>query len=119
MDSTISSTDSVTIRALLATNDRSLPQALSALLASNGIELQTVDKCGPEHFESQDYIILMLDGDLTYPVGDGLPALVVIAPSNPIEAYDKGADIVIDKPLRANVLMAKLRAVLRRYGVII
>lgn len=119
MDSTISSTDSVTIRALLATNDRSLPQALSALLASNGIELQTVAKCGPEHFESQEYIILMLDGDLTYPVGDGLPALVVIAPSNPIEAYDKGADIVIDKPLRTNVLMAKLRAVLRRYGVII
>ena len=43
--------------------------------------------------------------------------MVVISPDDPINAYDSGADLVIDKPLRTNVLLAKLRSVLRRYGV--
>lgn len=104
-------------RVLLATTDRSLPGLLSAMLVPNGFELHTVEVCAPEHVNSHEYILLILDGDSRLSFTDGLPAVVVIAPRDAVKAYDNGADLVIDKPLRANVLLAKIRAVLRRYGI--
>lgn len=87
------------------------------MLAPTGFEVQTVPDCAERDLQGGDYVILLLDGDPKFCVDCGLPAVVVISPSNPVDAYDKGADLVVDKPLVANVLMAKIRAVLRRYGV--
>lgn len=104
-------------RALLATADKDLPVLLDAMLAPVGFTVQTIapDKLGDMHHN--DYVILMLDGDPSVAIDEIMPAVVVIAPSDPVAAYDEGADLVVPKPLVANVFMAKIRAVLRRYGV--
>lgn len=104
-------------RALIATDDNSLPAVLSAMLAPTGIEVQRVDSQSMRPYGESDYMVVMVDGDPRGEVGQGLPAMVVISPDDPIGAYDSGADLVVDKPLRTNVLLAKLRSVLRRYGV--
>ncbi len=104
-------------RAIVATNDHSLPEVLSAILEPTGIELQRVPAGSMEPYDAAGYTLVMVDGDPQGEVGQGLPALVVISPDDPISAYDSGADLVVDKPLRTNVLLAKLRSVLRRYGV--
>ncbi len=104
-------------RAIVATDDQSLPEVLSAILEPTGIELQSVPAESLEPYDSEDYTLIMVDGNPQGEVGQGLPALVVISPDDPIGAYDSGADLVVDKPLRTNVLLAKLRSVLRRYGV--
>ncbi len=104
-------------RALVATDDNSLPEVLSAMLAPTGIEVQRVDAHSMKPYGDQTYTVVLVDGDPKGEVGQGLPAMVVISPDDPIGAYDSGADLVVDKPLRANVLLAKLRSVLRRYGV--
>lgn len=106
-------------RALLATTDKALPALLDAMLAPVGFTVQTIapDKVG--EMRHNDYVILMLDGDPHVAIDDIMPAVVVIAPSDPVAMYDEGADLVVPKPLVANVFMAKIRAVLRRYGVII
>lgn len=106
-------------RALVATDDNALPVVLSAMLAPTGIEVQRVDAKSMEPYGDRDYTLILVDGDPRGQVRDGLPAMVVIAPSDPVGAYDSGADLVVEKPLRTNVLLAKLRSVLRRYGVTI
>lgn len=106
-------------RAIVATNDHSLPQVLSAILEPTGIELQSVPAGSMKPYDADGFTLVMVDGDPKGEVGQGLPALIVISPEDPIGAYDSGADLVVDKPLRTNVLLAKLRSVLRRYGVII
>lgn len=105
------------MRAIVATNDQSLPEALSAILEPAGIELHHVPAESLEPYNTNGYTLAMVDGDPQAEVSQGLPVLVVISPHDPIGAYDSGADLVVDKPLRANVLLAKLRSVLRRYGV--
>lgn len=87
------------------------------MLAPTGFEVQTVPCCKAKDLYGKGFVILVLDGDMQFSVDCGLPAVVVISPSDAVDAYDKGADLVVDKPLVANVLMAKIRAVLRRYGV--
>lgn len=104
-------------RALLATNDKALPRLLSTLLEPLGFTVQTIPMNAKGPAKPNDYVILMFDGDPEYTVADMMPAVVVIAPSDPVAMYDDGADLVVDKPLIANVFMAKIRAVLRRYGV--
>ncbi|MBD5187937.1 MAG: response regulator transcription factor [Bacteroides sp.] len=104
-------------RALVATDDHSLPAVLTAMLAPTGIEVQCVDSQSMQPYAESGYTVVMVDGNPLGEVGQGLPAMVVISPDDPINAYDSGADLVIDKPLRTNVLLAKLRSVLRRYGV--
>lgn len=104
-------------RALVATDDSSLPEVLTAMLAPSGVEVQRVDARSMKPYGHGEYTIVMVDGNPRGEVGQGLPAMIVISPDDPIEAYDCGADLVVDKPLRANVLLAKLRSVLRRYGV--
>ncbi len=101
----------------MATTDKSLPSLLSALLEPTGFEVQTIPACNAHDVQGKEFVILVLDGDLHFSVDCGLPAVVVISQSDAVDAYDKGADLVVDKPLVANVLMAKIRAVLRRYGV--
>jgi len=43
-------------------------------------------------------------------------ALAVISPSNAVDAYEHGADIVLTPPLKLTILAAQVRAVMRRYG---
>jgi DNA-binding response OmpR family regulator len=43
-------------------------------------------------------------------------ALAVISPSNAVDAYEYGADIVLTPPLKLTILAAQVRAVMRRYG---
>ncbi len=63
-----------------------------------------------------DFKLLIIDGDITDRLTSDNTALVVISPSNNIAAYDLGADAVIDKPIVANIFLAKVRSILRRYG---
>lgn len=112
-------TEPVCKRALLATDDKALPKLLEAVLEPNGFDLQAVSLRGIKNIDPDDYAILVLDGDMQFIIDDGLPIVIVISPSDPIGAYDNGADLVVNKPLVANVLMAKIRAVMRRYGVAI
>lgn len=116
-DLTQNTTQTPARRALLATNDKALPKLLSAMLAPAGFSVQSIPAdCSGVPCPS-DYVILVLDGDPQIPLEGLMTAVVVIAPSDPVAVYDKGADLVVDKPLVANVFMAKIRAVLRRYGI--
>lgn len=112
-------TNIVTKRVLVATDDAALPELLSALLAPKGFEVHRVRPDEAEKVYRDGYTILMLDGDPQTNFAAGLPAIVVIAPSDPVAAYDRGADIVVNKPWVANILLAKIKAILRRYDVII
>lgn len=107
-------------RALVATDDNSLTEVLSAMLAPTGIEVQRVAAHSMEPYGAHSaYTLVLVDGDPMGTVNQGLPAMIVIAPKDAVRAYDSGADLVVEKPLRANILLAKLRSVLRRYGVTI
>lgn len=111
------SDQNITRKALLASNDAHLATLLPTLLAPTGYEVTTVAGGKYSKADANDYDILIIDGDPQLTFGEGLPAVVSVAPIDAIGAYDKGVDIVIDKPLMAKVFMAKIKAVLRRYGV--
>lgn len=106
--------------ALIVTDDQSLPKLLGAILIPAGFAVKTVAHPALEQeVENDDYTMLVIDGDLPGPMPALESAVVVIAPRNAVDAYDLGADLVIDKPLIANIFLAKVRAVMRRYGVAI
>lgn len=117
VDDSIQNTRTEAQRALVATNDKALPELLSAVLASAGFIVQTIPMDEAGTTKPNEFVILVLDGDPKFPFEGLSPAVVVISPSNPVAMYDRGADLVVDKPIVANVLMAKIRAVLRRYGI--
>lgn len=107
-------------RALVATNDSSLSHLLRAILASARIDVK-VSAVRSLHtaIDEDDFTLLIIDGDITEPFVYGNTALIAISPSNSVAAYDLGADMVIDKPIVANIFLAKVRSVLRRYGTVI
>jgi len=103
----------------VATDDDALPELLSALLAPNGFDVHPVKPDAAVKVYRDGYAIMVFDGDPQTDFAGGLPAIIVLSPADPVAAYDRGADIVVSKPWVANILMAKIKAVLRRYGVII
>lgn len=107
----------ITRRALLSSNDAHLATLLPTILAPTGYEVMAVAGGKYSKADANDYDILIIDGDPQLSFGEGLPAVVSVAPVDAIGAYDKGVDLVVNKPLMAKVFMAKIRAVLRRYGV--
>lgn len=102
---------------LLATDDKALPKLLLAILGPAGFSLQTVSIAQSAKLNPNAYTLLVVDGDPLMPISNLKPAVVVIAPSDIVKMYDAGADLVLTRPLVANVFMAKIRAVLRRYGI--
>ena len=113
----MSDSESKKYLALVATSDDKLGQLIAAMLTPLGFAVHLILP-GDSHEEHiNDFALLIVDGDPVYPI-DGLePAIVVISPSDHIAAYDDGADLVVNKPLAANVFLAKIRSVLRRYGI--
>lgn len=103
----------------MATDDDALPELLSALLAPSGFDVHRVRPDAAGNVNGDGYVIMVFDGDPQTDFTGELPAIIVLSPSDPVAAYDRGADIVVSKPWVANILMAKIKAVLRRYGVII
>lgn len=106
----------------MATDDSSLSHLLSAILASACIDIKT---CALQDIHTalnendSDFELLIVDGDVTEPLQSGYIALVVISPSDGVATYDLGADMVVYKPLSANIFLAKVRSILRRYGIAI
>lgn len=103
--------------ALVSTNDDRLGQLIAAMLTPLGFNVRLIHRgeSGGEHLN--DFALLILDGDPIYSIGELDPAIVVISPSDQIAAYDEGADLVVNKPLEANIFLARIRSVLRRYGI--
>lgn len=104
-------------KALLASNDKALTLLLPTLLAPTGYVVTAVARGCYNKADANDYDLLIIDGDPKLTFRTGLPAVVSVAPRDVVAAYDKGVDLVVSKPLMANVFMAKVRAVLRRYGI--
>lgn len=103
--------------ALVSTNDDRLGQLIAAMLTPLGFNVRLIHR-GESHGEHiNDFALLILDGDPAYPIQDLEPAIVVISPSDQIAVYDDGADLVVNKPLEANIFLARIRSVLRRYGI--
>lgn len=107
----------ITRRALLASDDASLAILLPALMAPTGYEVTAVARSAYKKSDARNFDLLILDGDPRMTFEAGLPAVVSVAPTDAVTAYDKGVDLVVNKPLMAKVFMAKVRAVLRRYGI--
>lgn len=111
-----SATDSKFL-ALVATNDDKLGQLIAAMLTPLGFNVHLIRPGESRGKHINDFALLIIDGDPVYPINNIEPAIVVISPSNHIATYDDGADLVINKPLEANVFLARIRSVLRRYGI--
>ena len=112
--------DSVTeqkFKALVATNDDKLGQLIAAMLTPIGFNVRLIRPGGSDAMHINDFALLVVDGDPVYPIDNLAPAIVVISPSDHIAAYDDGADLVVNKPLEANIFLARIRSVLRRYGM--
>lgn len=105
-------------RALLASDDPNLTILLPTLLAPTGYIVTSVARgTYSKANDTTDYDLLIIDGDPKEDFDEGLPAVVSVAPDDTIAAYERGVDLVIAKPMRAKVFMAKIRAILRRYGI--
>lgn len=107
----------ITYRALLASDDSALATLLPTIMAPSGYDVTAVARGCYDESDAHEYDILIIDGDPRLTFGDGLPAVIAVAPTDIVAAYDKGVDLVVRKPLRAKVFMAKISAVLRRYGI--
>lgn len=103
--------------ALVATNDDRLGQLLAAMLTPVGFSVKLIRRGASKDLHLDDFDLLVLDGDPAYSISGLAPAVVVISPSDQIAMYDAGADLVINKPLVANIFLARIRSVLRRYGI--
>lgn len=104
-------------RALVTSGDDQMAPLIAAILNPVGFDVCSVrPECSDTEFLN-NFALIIVDGDPVYPIGNLAPAIVVISPSDQIAAYDDGADIVLKKPLEANVFLAHVRSVLRRYGV--
>lgn len=103
--------------AMVATNDDKLGQLIAAMLTPLGFNVRLIRPGGSQSEHINDFALLIVDGDPVYPIDNIEPAIVVISPTDQIAAYDDGADLVVNKPLEANVFLARIRSVLRRYGI--
>lgn len=103
--------------ALVSTDDEKLGQLLCALLAPIGFKVSLIRSGASRSLNIDDFSLLVIDGDPKWPIEGIAPAVVVISPSNPVTVYDAGADLVINKPLESNIFMARIRSILRRYGI--
>lgn len=112
------SANSQKYNALLATDDREMPRLIATIMVPAGFEMKAIGtKALDEEIHKDTYSIIIVDGNLPGPVSVNESAIVAISPDDPIATYDLGADLVIDKPLITNVFLAKVRAVLRRFGI--
>lgn len=106
-----------TYRALLASDDQALATLLPTIMAPAGYDVTAVARGCYDKSDADEYDLLIIDGDPKLTFGRGLPAVVAVAPTDVVAAYDKGVDLVVLKPLKAKVFIVKIRAVLRRYGI--
>ncbi len=111
------SNSNISRKVLLASNDNVLAALLPMLLAPTGYEVVTVAQGCYNKADAHLYDLLIIDGDPKMNFDGSLPAVISVAPTNIIGAYDKGVDMVVSKPLIAKVFIAKIRAILRRYGI--
>ncbi len=103
--------------AMVATNDDRLGQLIAAMLTPLGFNVRLIHRGESQGESMNDFALLIVDGDPIYPINDLSPAVIVISPSDQIAVYDDGADLVVNKPLEANIFLARIRSVLRRYGI--
>ncbi len=104
-------------RALLVTSNKALPGILTAMLAPVGLEIEVISMADAQKLQPEDYTVLIFDGNPEFEFTKFPPAAVVISPSDATLMYDLGADVVVERPLAANILVAKIRAMLRRYKI--
>ncbi|MBP1887151.1 response regulator transcription factor [Sinorhizobium mexicanum] len=120
------------MRILLAEDDHNIAAHVSARLSAHGYDVETLDS-GPEVWErgeQEAYAAIVLD--LGLPGMDGLsilkrwreagvetPVLILTARGSwmeRVDGFDAGADDYLPKPFRAEELLARLKALLRRAG---
>lgn len=94
-----------------------MARLLDNMLSAAGFLVKTTKRGSSSPESLDDYVLLVLDGDPTRQLDSIAPAVVVISPRDAVASYDKGADMVVNKPLVANIFMARVRSVLRRYGI--
>lgn len=104
-------------RAMLVTPNKALPGILTAMLAPVGFEIELISMTEARQLNPEDFTILILDGEPDFEFTRFPPGVVVISPTNAAQMYDRGADVVIERPLAGNILVAKIRAMLRRYDI--
>jgi len=120
-------------RVLIIDNDRALTEMLGLLLRSHGYEVLTSNtgRDGIRLVQEQRPAVVIVD--LMMPDFDGwevcrsirsfsnVPVLVVSAINDPrkiASVLDEGADDFLVKPVASNVLMAHVRKLVRRTGVL-
>lgn len=104
-------------KALLVTTDRTLPKVILAILQPLGFDIDVCDSGGARSAYSGDYSMIVFDGIPRMELVIGCAMTVIINPEDPVKAYDAGADLVINRPIVANVFLAKIRSALRRYDI--
>lgn len=103
--------------ALVATNDDKMAHLLHDMLSQVGFIVKTIKRSTSKNETINNYVLLVLDGDPINPIDGINPAVIVISPTDDVAAYDSGADLVLHKPLDANIFIARVRSILRRYGI--
>ena len=92
------------------------------LLADDGVEALTILKTNPVDLMILDIMIPHIDGFTVCKIArelSDLPIIILTAKqeeSDKLKGYELGADDYITKPFSPSVLMAKVRALLKRSG---
>ena len=106
-------------RALLVSDNIALLGIITAMLFPSGFEVELITMNEARELKPEDFTILIFDGDPSFKFTRFYPGVVVISPSNIAQIYDRGADLVLERPLVTNTFVAKIRAMLRRYSIFI
>ncbi len=101
--------------ALVASVDPNMARTISTTLRGLPLNVQFVAPTELAEARLDSCALIICDGEIPDDLPDFHGALVVLSPSDTIEAYDRGADLVVQRPIVPNVLAARLRSVLRRY----
>ena len=101
--------------ALIASNDRNLGRIIATTLRGLPLDVQIVASAELADVVLDNCALIVLDGEIPPQLPGFQGALIVFSPDNTLDSYDRGADLVVHRPIAPNVLAARIRSVLRRY----
>lgn len=115
--------------ALIATADDGLRQLLASSLRDAEFDVSEKSRLADIAPDSTDFSLILIDTDfwpaeslrLLRKLRQGAcgynTAIIIISHTNSLEAYDAGVDMVLTKPISVPLFMARVRSVMRRYGI--